>query len=100
MALEAEDEGECWTQPSTFEGAHLTLNCWGETGARVLVELTGENGTPLPGYSLEDCDGLEGEQLWTAMRWHGNADVSSLRGKLIRVRFVLRRVRLHAFRFE
>ncbi len=100
ITLDAEDEGECWTQPSTFDGVQLKINCWGETGARVLVELTGENGTPLPGYALEDCDGLTGDQLWAAMRWRGNADISSLRGKLIRVRFVLRRVRLHAFRFE
>lgn len=100
VALEAENEGEFWTQPATFDGSQLKINCWGETGARVLVELASENGKPLPGYALENCDGLVDEQLWGAMRWHGNADISSLRGKLIRIRFVLRRVRLHGFRFD
>ncbi len=99
MYLEAKDSGECWTQPASFSGAQLLINSWGFTGARVAIEIAEENGDAIPGYSLAECDGLEGDQLWSPMTWRGKSDLSALRGKLIRLRFILNRVRLHAFRF-
>jgi hypothetical protein len=99
VSLEAEAEGECWTQPATFDGSRLLINSWGLTGGRVTIEITDERGKPFPGYTLEDCDGLAGEHLWSTMTWKGNGDVSGLQGKLIRLRFGLHRVRLYAFRF-
>jgi hypothetical protein len=99
ITLEAEAAGECWTQPATFQGSRLLINSWGLTGARVAIEITDADGTPYPGYSLPECDGLMGEHLWSPMTWKGSADVSALRGKLMRVRFALNRVRLHAFQF-
>jgi hypothetical protein len=99
VSLEAEAEGEFWTQPATFEGSRLLINSWGVTGGQVKIEITDERGKAFPGYALEDCNPLEGEQLWSAMTWTGNSDVSGLRGKLIRLRFELHRIRLYAFRF-
>ncbi len=100
ITLEAETQGECWTQPATFTGSRLLINSWGVTGARVAIELTDADGKPFPGYALADCDGLSGEHLWSPMTWKGNAEVSALQGKLMRIRFSLNRVRLHAFQFS
>jgi hypothetical protein len=100
ITLEAEAEGECWTQPATFTGSRLLINCWGSTGARVAVEITNADGEPMPGYSLAECARLTGEQLWQPMTWNGSASVAELRGKLVRIRFSLNRVRLHAFQFS
>ncbi len=99
MALEAETQGECWTQPATFVGARLRLNCWGTLGSRVAVELADADGQPYPGFSLDECDGLEGDLLWRPVSWRGNVNVGALEGRLVRVRFVLRRARLYAFQF-
>ncbi len=99
ITLEAEAEGEVWTQPATFDGERLLINSWGLTGARVKVEITDADGQPFPGFSLADCDGVPGASLSSPVTWKGNTDVSSMRGKLVRVRFALSRVRLHAFRF-
>jgi hypothetical protein len=99
MAVEAESEGEFWTQPATFTGSRLLLNCWGLTGARVRVEISDREGQPMPGYALADCDGLTGEHLWSPVTWRGKSDVSALRGQLLRVRFQLARMRLHGFQF-
>jgi hypothetical protein len=99
VALEAESRGECWTQPATFTGSRLLLNCWGLTGSRVAVEITTADGEPLPGFALDDCAGLSGDQLRAPMTWKGSSDVSALRGKLVRIRFSLNRIRLHAFQF-
>jgi hypothetical protein len=97
--LEAKDEGECWTQSATFTGSQLLINSWGFTGAKVAIEISDESGVPVPGFRLTDCDCLYGEQLWSPMTWRGKTDIGSLRGKVIRLRFSLNRVRLHAFRF-
>jgi hypothetical protein len=68
-------------------------------GARVKVEISDREGKPLPGFALQDCDGLTGEHLWSPVTWRGASDVSGLRGQLVRVRFQLHRVRLHGFQF-
>jgi hypothetical protein len=99
MALEAENEGECWTQSATFSGSRMLLNSWGLTGSRVLIELADESGKPFPGYSLAECDGLSGEQLWAPMTWRGKTDLRGLQGKLVRIRFALNRIRVHGFQF-
>ena len=75
MALEAESRGECWTQPATFTGSRLLINSWGKMGGRVEVELADQDGKPYPGFSLAECDGLEGDQLWQPVRWKGNPNV-------------------------
>ena len=99
MAIEAEGEGEFWTQPSTFTGSRLLLNCWGLQGARVRVEIGDRNGNAAPGFSLAECEGLAGDQLWSPVTWAGKSDLSALRGQPVRVRFHLNRVRLHGFQF-
>lgn len=99
ISLEAESEGECWTQPAAFTGSQLLINSWGMSGSRVMIELADESGKPFPNFSLADCDGLSGETLWSPMTWRGNSNVGALSGKLIRIRFGLHRVCLHAFRF-
>lgn len=97
VALEAESQGEFWTQPASFTGTRLLLNCWGLKGARVTVEFSDTYGKPLPGFALADCDGLSGDHLWSPVTWRGAGDLSSLRGQLLRVRFQLHRMRLHGF---
>ena len=99
MYLEAEDSGECWTQPASFTGSQLLIHSWGFTGARVAIEIAEENGKAIPGYSLAECDALYGEQLSSPMTWRGKSELGALRGKLIRLRFVLNRVSLYSFQF-
>lgn len=99
MALEAETQGECWTQVVSFRGSRLLVNSWARTGGRLRIELTTPDGQPIPGFALEDCDGIQGDALWAPVRWKGESDVSTLAGKPLRIRTWLARCRLHTFRF-
>jgi hypothetical protein len=99
MAVEAETEGEFWTQRATFTGGKLLINSWGHTGGRVRVEICDDEGHSKPGFSLAECDRLDGDQIWSTVSWGGRSDVSAFRGQLMRLHFHLNRVRLHAFRF-
>ena len=98
MALAAEARGECWTDALTFEGDRLRVNAWTHYGGAVRLGLCAEDGTPVPGYALDDCDPLTGDQLWPAVTWKGNADLAPFREQPVRLHLQLTRARLHAWR--
>jgi len=94
--------GEFSTPPLRFDGKTLQLNIETSAVGLARVEIQDENGTPLPGYALDDCDRIHTtnstDRLVTWRR--GNADVSALAGKAVRLRFELQfGTRLYAFWF-
>ena len=91
--------GTLTTKPVRFDGQTLNLNFSTSTAGSLRVEIQDRAGNPLPGYALADCDEMYGDTLDYPVRWRGNADVGSLAGKTIRLRFALRETDLYAFRF-
>jgi hypothetical protein len=93
--------GEFSTPVLTFEGDELALNVDTSAVGQVQVEILDENGKPVSGYTLQDCD-----QIYTAneinrvVKWNGNAGVSDLAGKPVRLRFVMRDADLYALQFR
>ena len=98
LAIAAEARGECWTNPLTFEGTTLRVNAWTHFGGSVRVGLCEESGKPVEGRSLDDCDPLSGDQIWPAVTWNGESDLSALEGETVRLRIELIRGRLHSWR--
>lgn len=98
-SLEAETEGGCTTVPLTFAGSRLTVNVWTRFGGEVRVELAEANGQTVPGRSFTECDPISGDQPQHVVTWGGQSDVSAWQGRPMRLRFRLRRARLHAFQF-
>jgi hypothetical protein len=99
LALSAEARGECWSNPITFEGDTLRVNAWTHFGGSVRIGLCEEDGTPIPGYTLDDCDPLTGDQMWTAITWKGNTQLPKRNAeKKIRLHIDLVRGRLHAWK--
>ena len=92
--------GELVTRPITFTGKVLWLNFATSAAGSLLVELQDEQGQPLPGYSLDDCEELFGDTLDRGVNWKTKADLSDLMGHTIRVRFVLRDADLYSFQFR
>ncbi len=94
--------GEFTTCPVQFEGEALHLNI--ETSALGLarVEIQDADGTPLEGYTLDDCDRVHtANTVDRVVTWRrGESDVSALAGQPVRLRFELQfGAKLHAFRF-
>ena len=54
---------------------------------------------PLPGFTLADCKEVYGDDLERTIAWKGNADLGTLAGKPVRLRFELRDADLYSFRF-
>ncbi len=105
-SLEAETEGACSTVPFTFEGGRLQVNAWTQFGGGIRCEVadasaqTKWSGSPsVPGRTFADSDPISGDVLHRTVTWNGESDLSAWAGKLIRLRFQMRRARLHAVRF-
>jgi hypothetical protein len=98
-SLEAETEGRCTTVPLTFTGNRLQVNVWTRFAGEVRVELAEVKGETVPGRSFADCDPISGDAPAHTVTWKGESDVSAWQGKPMRLRFLLRRARLHAVQF-
>ena len=92
--------GEIISRPIRFQGTHLELNMDASAGGSVQVEVLDAQGKPIPGFTLEDADSLAGNSVRRVVTWKGASDVSSLQGRIVRLHWKLRDVKLYAFQFS
>lgn len=100
VSADADHQGGWLRTPSlVFRGNRLRLNL--DTGAMgtAFVEFQDEQGQTLPGFTLADCEEIGGNFIDQQVYWKGNADVSSLAGRPIRILIKLNRAKLYAFQF-
>jgi len=91
--------GEITTPLLKFSGKRLELNVETSGGGSVIVELLNENGKPIPGFSKDDAIPVNGNSVRMPVRWGDRAEVSTLTGKPVRIRFHMRNCKLYAFQF-
>ena len=78
----------------------LLLNVATSAAGSVRCELQDANGTPIPGFTMDQCDTLFGDNLERIVSWNGGqAELKSLAGKPIRLRLELKDADVYAFRF-
>jgi len=92
--------GTVTTRPLRFSGNELSLNVATSAAGVVQVELRSADGTPIPGYTLEDCEIIYGDSLDRRVRWQGRPDVSSLANRTIVLHFSMREADIYSFKFE
>lgn len=92
-------DGVLRTKTIIPQAGELTLNVKtaGHTSVQVQI-LDGETGQPIPGYTREESMAISGDHLFAAPRWEGNADLSDLVGKPIRIEVFMREAELYAIR--
>ncbi len=66
----------------------------------VRVEITDKNGKPIPGFSLDECSEIYGDEIEKVVEWKSQPDLSSLAEQPIRLRFVLKDADLYSIRFR
>ncbi|MEW4528364.1 hypothetical protein [Maioricimonas sp. JC845] len=94
------EPGELVTRPLRFRGDRLELNLSTSAAGSLRVELQGADGTPIPGFTLDDCDVIYGDEIDRTVTWSGDPDLGALSGRAVRLRFVLRDCDLYSFRFR
>ena len=93
------DSGELITKPIMFSGNRMLLNYSTSAVGSLRVELQDKQGQPFPDFALDDCPEIYGDRVDNAVSWKASTDVSSLAGKTVRIRIVLRDADLFALRF-
>ena len=92
--------GEFTTKPLTFQGGRLVLNFSTSAAGAIRVEIQDADGKPIEGFALADSSEVFGDDLERTVTWKGGADVSTLAGKPVRLRFTLSDADLYAFQFQ
>ena len=92
------EPGALITKPITFSGNSLELNFSTSAAGSLQVELLDETGNAIPGFSLSDSPLLVGDAIDRRIEW--KTDLSTLQGKAIQLRFVMKECDLYAYRFD
>ena len=90
------EEGELLTRPLTLSGSKLLLNFSTSAAGSLRVEIQTAEGQPIPGFTLADAKELFGDEIDRPYSWKAAADVSSLAGKPVCLRFVMREADLYS----
>lgn len=91
--------GELMTRPLIFSGEELHLNLSTSAVGLVQVEVQDESGKPIPGFTLDDCPVVYGDGIDLIVKWKNARNLSSLAGKAVRLRFVMKECDLFSFQF-
>ncbi|MDA1052971.1 MAG: hypothetical protein O3C40_21165 [Planctomycetota bacterium] len=91
--------GEFLSRPLNFTGSKLTMNFATSAAGSVRVEIQDASGEPIEGFSLADCPEQFGDSLNHVVTWKDGADVTSLSGNPVRLRFVLNDADLYSLQF-
>ncbi len=92
--------GEFTTKPFIFKGKHLFMNFSTSAAGSIRIEIQDAEENPIKGFTLEECPEIFGDSLNYIVFWNTGGDVSSLSGKQVRLRFVMKDADLYSIRFR
>ena len=91
--------GELLTPPIISHGGRLMLNAACDGLGEIRVVIHDAQGSPLPGYGLEDSVSIVRNGVAQEVWWKDGPDVSALKGKPVRLRFKMSSAKLYGFQF-
>ena len=97
------ESGEFVTKPLSFASAldaRMILNFSTSAAGSIMVELQDASGNPIPGFELSDCSPVIGDRIDGPVTWKGKTNLTSLAGRSIRVRFVMKDADLFSIQFK
>jgi hypothetical protein len=94
------DGGGFITKPVRFKGNQLSLNFSTSAYGSIRVEIQDSNGNALPGFSIKDCPPIFGDAIDRPVFWNNEGDLSSLEGKVVRLKFEINDGDLFSFHFH
>src|SRR5262249_43826920 len=95
--------GSLLTRPVEVAGPRLYVNArsmeTSPTWGLLRAELLDENQQPIPGYTLEECLPVRGDDVRLPVRWKEHENVGALLARQVHVRFALNKTTLYAYTF-
>ncbi len=92
--------GELLTRPLVFAGDRLRVNFSTSAAGSLRVELQQPDGTPIHGFTRDDCIPLIGDEIDGQVHWKSDTDLSTLAGKPVRLCWILQECDLYSFQFS
>ena len=92
--------GDLVTKPIIFTGKELAVNFGTSAAGSIRLEIQDASGQPISGFTLEDANEQIGNEIERVVTWKQGSDVSSLSGKPICLRFVMKDADLYSFKFN
>lgn len=83
-----------------FSGSRLILNYSTSAAGSIRVEIQDAAGAPIPGYALEDCPEIYGDEIEREVTWRAGSSVEDLAGRAVRLRFSMKDADLYSLRFR
>ena len=101
ISQQAQDKlGTITTKPFKLEGDTLQVNVDAE-GGKFYVEVLDADGKPIPGFTVRQAKVFSGiDELRLEPQSNSNKDLSSLKGRTIRLKFYLYNAKLYAFQIK
>lgn len=94
-----QQEGEIVTRPIYLsEQTKLLINACTNPSGYILVEVLDDNGTTIAGFSREASIPFSGSAVFHQAKWQEHSDLCDLLGRRVRLRFILCKAHLFAFR--
>ncbi len=87
------------TRPLQFSGSRLILNYSTSAAGSIRVEIQDAAGVPVPGYTLEDCPEIYGDEIEREVTWRAGSSVEGLAGRTVRLKISMRDADLYSLRF-
>jgi len=84
------------TKKFLFEGNRLALNYSTSAPGSIKVGIFDENGWPVAGHTIEECDVIFGDELVKHVSWKNDADLGFLRGRPVSLRFELKEADIYS----
>jgi len=92
-------EGELITRPLLYDGSRLTMNVTTAAAGAVRVAIENPDGSPIPGWSLEDAVPTYGDGHAKVVSWRTGPDCRALAGRPVQIRMRLMEADLYAIQF-
>jgi len=78
----------------------LLINYSTSAAGSVRCEIQSADGTPVPGFTLAECDEIYGDHIRRPVAWRGRTELKQLVGRPLRLKFVLEDADIYSIRFR
>lgn len=92
--------GEVITKPFVFSGKELEINYSTSAAGELKIELQDASGKAIPGFTIDECPAIIGNEISRVVRWKGGSDVSRWASKPVRLRVMIKDGDLYSLKFN
>ncbi|SDM28321.1 hypothetical protein [Kriegella aquimaris] len=94
------EEGFFITKPLRLKGNNLEINYSTTAGGYVFIEILDAANNPIPNVTDAISEKLIGDEISRTVTWKNLADLSSLKGRTIKLKITLKEADLYALKFN